>query len=50
MSLEIEAGEIFVEPSGVNMTGSNQGNVPARMTLFYVCEPDEPFADPASRA
>jgi quercetin dioxygenase-like cupin family protein len=49
-TVSIEAGEIFVEPSGVNMTGSNQGNVPARMTLFYVCEPDEPFADPASRS
>ena len=49
-TVSIETGQVYVEPSGVNMTGSNQGNVPARMTLFYVCEPDEPFADPASRA
>jgi quercetin dioxygenase-like cupin family protein len=44
--VHIEAGQVFVEPSGVNMTGSNNGAVPARMALFYVCEPDEPFADP----
>lgn len=42
--VDIEAGQIFVEPSGVNMTGRNKGDVPARMVLFYVCEPDEPFA------
>lgn len=45
--VEIEAGRVFVEPSGINMTGRNNGAVPARMALFYVCEPDEPFADPA---
>lgn len=44
--VDIEAGQVFVEPSGVNMTGRNKGDVPARMALFYVCEPDEPFADP----
>lgn len=45
--VDIEAGQVFVEPSVVNMTGRNKGDVPARMALFYVCEPDEPFADPA---
>ena len=44
----IEAGHAFVEPAGTNMTGYNKGDVPARMALFYVCEPDAPFADPAS--
>jgi quercetin dioxygenase-like cupin family protein len=44
----IEAGHVFVESAGINMTGSNKGDVPARMALFYVCEPDAPFADPAS--
>jgi quercetin dioxygenase-like cupin family protein len=44
--VDIEAGQVFVEPSGVDMTGRNNGDVPARMVLFYVCEPDEPFADP----
>lgn len=46
--VNIEAGQVFVEPSDVNMTGSNKGDVPARMALFYVCEPNEPFADPAN--
>jgi quercetin dioxygenase-like cupin family protein len=44
----IEAGEVFVEPAGVAMTGSNRGEVAARMALFYVCEPDAPFADPVT--
>ena len=47
--VDIAAGQVFVEPAGINMTGSNRGDVPARMALFYVCEPDEPFADPAER-
>jgi quercetin dioxygenase-like cupin family protein len=46
----IEAGEVFVEPAGINMTGSNMGDVPARMVLFYVCVPDAPFADPVNGA
>lgn len=46
----IEAGQVFVEPAGVNMTGFNKDDVPARMALFYVCEPEAPFADPASKA
>ena len=45
----IESGQVYVEPAGINMTGHNKGDVPARMALFYVCEPDAPFADPASR-
>jgi quercetin dioxygenase-like cupin family protein len=45
----IEAGQVYVEPAGVNMTGRNAGEVPARMALFYVCEPDAPFADPVKR-
>ncbi len=45
----IEAGQVFVEPAGINMTGFNKGDVPARMTLFYVCEPGVPFADPVGR-
>ncbi len=45
----IEAGQVYVEPAGINMTGGNKGDIPARMALFYVCEPDAPFADPVSR-
>lgn len=47
--VDIAAGDVFVEPANVHMTGRNEGDVPARMALFYVCEPDEPFADPATR-
>ena len=46
--VDIHTGQAFVEPSGISMTGQNEGDVPARMALFYVCEPDEPFADPAN--
>lgn len=44
----VAAGEVYVEPAGVRMTGWNRdASVAARMALFYVSEPDEPFADPA---
>lgn len=43
--VEIEAGKVFIEPAKTNMTGSNRGTIPARMALFYACEPDAPFAD-----
>lgn len=43
----IGPGQVFVEPPGVTMTGRNLSSEPARMTLFYVCEPGTPFADPA---
>jgi quercetin dioxygenase-like cupin family protein len=42
----IGPGEVFVEPAYVKMTGSNEGPVPAVTILFYVCDPDTPFADP----
>ena len=45
----IAAGQAFVEPAGVNMTGSNVGTEPARMALFYVCEPGAPFADAVAK-
>lgn len=45
----IEAGQVFVEPAGTSMTGLNKGDVPAKMALFYVCEPETPFADPVVR-
>jgi quercetin dioxygenase-like cupin family protein len=46
--VDIETGQIFVEPAGVNMTGRNKGDVAVRMALFYVCDPGEPFADPVA--
>jgi hypothetical protein len=31
-----------------HMTGRNNGDVAARMALFYVCDPGAPFADPVA--
>jgi quercetin dioxygenase-like cupin family protein len=45
--VHVRAGEVFVEPAHVAMTGRNlDPKVPARMVLFYVSDPDTPFADP----
>jgi quercetin dioxygenase-like cupin family protein len=44
--VQIEAGQVFVEPAHINMRGFNKGTQPARMALFYVCEPGASFADP----
>ena len=41
-----QAGQVFVEPAGINMTGYNEGDIPAVTALFYVCDPGAPFADP----
>lgn len=43
--VSVGPGEVFVEPPYVNMTGSNEGSVPAITILFYVCDPGAPFAD-----
>lgn len=44
----INAGEAFVEPAHVRMTGRNLStDEPTSMALFFVAEPDTPFADPA---
>lgn len=46
--IAIRAGEVFVEPSGVRMTGRNlSSDTSAVMILFYVSDPEAPFADPA---
>ena len=48
--VEIHPGEVFVEPPHINMTGRNPNpKTTARMALFYVCDPDTPFADPVER-
>jgi quercetin dioxygenase-like cupin family protein len=44
--VELSSGSVFVEPAGVGMTGRNKGISPTEMVLFYVCEPDAPFANP----
>ncbi|MDP1702328.1 MAG: cupin domain-containing protein [Aestuariivirga sp.] len=48
-AVTVKAGEVFVEPSQVRMTGRNlDPKVPATMALFYVSTPDTPFADPVA--
>jgi hypothetical protein len=43
----IAAGEGFVEPAEVRITGYNLRTEPAEKALFYACDPDAPFADAA---
>lgn len=44
----IRAGEAFVEPAHVKMTGRNlSADEPTSMALFFVADPETPFADPA---
>ena len=44
----VSAGQAFVEPPNVKMTGYNQSATDAlRVVIFYVSEPGTPFLDPA---
>ena len=44
----VSAGQAYVEPPGVKMTGYNQSATdPLRVVIFYVSEPGTPFLDPA---
>ncbi|NMM11590.1 MAG: cupin domain-containing protein [Polaromonas sp.] len=44
----ISAGQAYVEPPGVKMTGYNRSaTAPLRVVIFYVSEPGTPFLDPA---
>jgi quercetin dioxygenase-like cupin family protein len=38
-----KAGEPFVEPPNVKMTGYNRGTGPMKAIIFYVSGPGEPF-------
>ena len=43
----VKAGEAFVEPPNVKMTGYNRCSTDAlRLVIFYVSDPDTPFLDP----
>ena len=43
----VKAGEAFVEPPNVKMTGYNRSATdPLRLVIFYVSDPDTPFLDP----
>ena len=41
----LSRGDTFIEPSLVPMTGYNRGQETTTMALFYVSDPDVPFAD-----
>lgn len=44
--LIVKAGQAFVEPPNVKMTGYNRSSTePLRLVIFYVSEPDTPFLD-----
>ena len=43
----VKAGQAFVEPPNVKMTGYNRsGTESLRLVIFYSSEPDTPFLDP----
>jgi quercetin dioxygenase-like cupin family protein len=43
----VKAGEAFVEPPNVKMTGYNRSSgAPLRLVIFYASDPDTPFLDP----
>ena len=44
----VKAGEAYVEPPNMEMTGYNRSNTEqTRVVIFYVSAPDTPFLDPA---
>ena len=44
--ITVKAGQAFVEPPNVKMTGYNRSSTePLRLVIFYVSEPDTPFLD-----
>jgi quercetin dioxygenase-like cupin family protein len=46
-AVTLRAGETFVEPPHVRMTGSNRSATETNhLVIFYVSDPDTPFADP----
>ena len=43
----VKAGQAFVEPPNVKMTGYNRSSTEAlRLVIFYTSDPDTPFLDP----
>lgn len=43
----VKAGQAYVEPPNVKMTGYNRSSTePLRLVIFYVSDPDTPFLDP----
>ena len=47
--ITLKAGQAFVEPPNVKMTGYNRSaSESLRLVIFYVSEPDTPFLDPVN--
>lgn len=45
--VRVTAGQAFVEPPGVRMTGYNKSaSTPMKAVIFYVSDPQMPFLDP----
>ena len=45
--VRVTAGQAFVEPPGVRMTGYNKSaTTPMKVVIFYVSDPQTPFLDP----
>jgi quercetin dioxygenase-like cupin family protein len=45
-TVKVQAGEAFVEPAAVRMTGFNRSATEGlRVVIFYVSEPEGPFLD-----
>jgi len=43
----VKAGQAFVEPPNVKMTGYNRSSTePLRVVIFYASDPETPFFDP----
>jgi len=43
----VKAGQAFVEPPNVRMTGYNRSSTETlRVVIFYTSDPDTPFLDP----
>jgi hypothetical protein len=43
----VKAGQAFLEPPNVKMTGYNRSSTePLRLVIFYTSDPDTPFLDP----
>jgi quercetin dioxygenase-like cupin family protein len=46
----VRAGEAFVEPPSVRMTGYNRSATePMHVVIFYVSDPGTPFLDPVAK-
>jgi quercetin dioxygenase-like cupin family protein len=43
----VKAGEAFIEPPNIRMTGYNRSTTEAlKVVIFYVADPETPFLDP----